>query len=279
MSLIVSLTSISSRLPVLRHTLISLLDQHCKPDRIVLLLSKEPYLMDEGVNDLPPWLDVMVAQRDIELQWVENTGPYRKLIPLYRTATDDDVIVTCDDDVIYGPEWLSSLMQTAKEHPNAIVCGRARRPVKNSLGRRKSYLIWKLVPLGSNGPELLPIGIAGVVYCKRFLCEKIMLCDDYKSLAPKQDDLWFDLARRQAGVDVFVSTEADNYVYPIKFQSALWETNASTSAANRGNILSEIYKKFKSKTLAYIGMSVCDNDQVIRHLSRYKLPGNLRRQK
>jgi|TARA_R110000822_G_scaffold163794_1_gene304070 hypothetical protein len=74
MSLIVSVTSISSRLPVLRHTLISLLDQHCKPDRIVLLLSKEPYLMDDGVNDLPPWLDAMVARRDIELQWVENTG-------------------------------------------------------------------------------------------------------------------------------------------------------------------------------------------------------------
>ena len=49
MALIVSLTSTSLRLPILRHTLLSLLDQRCMPDRIVISLSKEPYLIDEGI--------------------------------------------------------------------------------------------------------------------------------------------------------------------------------------------------------------------------------------
>lgn len=269
MSLIVSVTSISSRLPVLRHTLISLLDQHCKPDRIVLLLSKEPYLMDDGVNDPPPWLDAMVARRDIELQWVENTGPYRKLMPLYRTATDDDVIVTCDDDVIYGPEWLSSLMQTAKEHPDAIVCGRARRPAKNPLGRRKSYLIWQVVPPGSSGPDLLPIGIAGVVYRKPLLDPGIMLSDDYKTLAPKQDDLWFDLARRVTGAEVVVANMADNFAFPIKTPSTLSETNLSNKVADWNNIVVALYDRLQLKVWAYLGACVCDNDKVIRRLDAY----------
>lgn len=225
--------------------------------------------MDDGVNELPPWLDAMVARRDIELQWVENTGPYRKLMPLYRTATDDDVIVTCDDDVIYGPEWLSSLMQTAKAHPNAIVCGRARRPAKNPLGRRKSYLIWQVVPLGSSGPDLLPIGIAGVVYRKPLLDPGIMLSDDYKTLAPKQDDLWFDLARKISGVDLYVSLEANKYVYPIKTTSALWKANASFAVSKRDGWVLTLFHKFIIRVQAYSGMDVCENDIVIGRLAEY----------
>ena len=274
MSLIVSVTSISSRLPVLRHTLISLLDQHCKPDRIVLLLSKEPYLMDDGVSDLPHWLDAMVARRDIELQWVENTGPYRKLMPLYRTATDDDVIVTCDDDVIYGPEWLSSLMQTAKAHPNAIVCGRARRPAKNPLGRRKSYLIWQVVPLGSSGPDLLPIGIAGVVYRKPLLDPGIMLSDDYKTLAPKQDDLWFDLARRMIGATVVVSTKAEKSVHPIKAPSSLSVTNVMHRMSQWDNIVVALYDRLQLKIRAFYGSALCDNDRVIEKLREHEVTLN-----
>jgi len=222
--------------------------------------------MDDGVNDLPPWLDAMVARRDIELQWVENTGPYRKLMPLYRTATDDDVIVTCDDDVIYGPEWLSSLMQTAKAHPNAIVCGRARRPAKNPLGRRKSYLIWQVVPLGSSGSDLLPIGIAGVVYRKPLLDPGIMLSDDYKTLAPKQDDLWFDLARRMVGVDVVVADNADKHVFPIAGPSALSQTNASKSLTQWDNLFSALYDRVLLRFKAHCGVSVCENDVVIKRL-------------
>ena len=60
MNLIVSLTSISSRISVLRHTLLSILGQSFKPDRIVVCLSEKPYLVDEGINVVPRWLEEMV---------------------------------------------------------------------------------------------------------------------------------------------------------------------------------------------------------------------------
>ena len=270
MSLIVTLTSTSRRLPVLRHTLLSLLDQQCRADRIVLCISKEPYLIDEGIKQLPAWLTAMVEQGEVEINWVENTGPYRKLMPVYRAASDEDWIVTCDDDVIYGPGWLSSLVQTAKQHPSAIVCGRARRPVRNPLGRRQSYLNWQVVPLGSRGKDLLPIGIAGVLYRKPLLDRDTMFSEDYRKLAPKQDDLWFSLARQMVGTEVVVSSEANNHVYPIEAPGALLATNAMMKVSGWDKLFAALFERLLLKLKCYLGIPVCDNDIVIEQLDRYK---------
>lgn len=269
MSLIITLTSTSRRLSILKYTLLSLLDQECKADRIVVCLSKGPYLIDEGVKVLPEWLSSMVTQGDVEVRWVENTGPYRKLIPVYSSATEDDWIVTCDDDVIYGPEWLASLVKAAKDNPLSIVCGRARRPVNNPLGRRQSYLNWEVVPLGSKGKKLLPIGVAGVLYRKPLLDQAIMQSEDFKDLAPKQDDLWFDLARKQAGTNVVVSSEANNFVYPIEAPGALSSANAATKLTGWDRFFSALFDRLVVKFKSYIGIPVCDNDVVIRRLEIY----------
>ena len=270
MSLIVSVTSISSRLPVLRHTLISLLDQHCKPDRIVLLLSKEPYLMDDGVNDPPPWLDAMVARRDIELQWVENTGPYRKLMPIYRTATDEDAIVTCDDDVIYGPDWLSALVSAAKANAESIICGRARRVVKNIVNRRQSYINWPLVNGSLEATDILPIGIAGVLYRKPLLCRRMMLSNDFLEIAPTQDDLWFDAARKRAGKNVFVAQDAGSRIYPIKVPRALSGINVSKNIIMmRDGVAARSIRRVGLKTMGYLGVATCDNDSALGRLNDY----------
>lgn len=270
MSLIVTLTSTSKRLPVLRHTLLSLLDQSHKPDRIVVCISKEPYLIDEGIDKLPGWFQLMLDHAEVEVNWVENTGPYRKLIPVYRQAKDDDWIVTCDDDVIYGTEWLASLVQSGKAHTAAIVCGRARRPAKNPWKVRQSYINWPLVAAGSTGKELLPIGIAGVLYRKPLLDDGIMRSDDFKQLAPKQDDLWFNLARQVAGTNVVVAPETDSHVYPVEAPGALTATNASTKAAGWDNFIKAVYDRLAVKFKGYLGMSVCENDIAIKKLEEYR---------
>ena len=267
MSLIVTLTSTSVRLTVLKHTLISILDQTHKPDRIVLCISKEPYLVDAGIKELPNWLNAMNEMGDLEINWVENTGPYRKLIPVYQQASHEDWIVTCDDDVIYSPGWLASLVATGKEYPTAIVCGRARRPVTNAWGRRQSYLNWQVVPLGSLGKELLPIGISGVLYRKPLLDENIMSNDDFIELAPKQDDLWFHLARQVAGVGVVVSPEAGKHVFPIEAPGALSTANATSEVSGWDKLISALFDRLMLRLKAYIGMPACDNDIVIGRLS------------
>lgn len=102
--LIVNLTTTFQRLSLCRVALISLLSQSRLPDRINLWVSKQPYLRDEGIRDglcieqLLKSLPEPSRERVI-VRWVENTGPYRKLIPMLREAQEDDVLVTADDDI------------------------------------------------------------------------------------------------------------------------------------------------------------------------------------
>ncbi|MGQ9427242.1 glycosyltransferase [Gilvimarinus sp. F26214L] len=270
MALIVTLTSTSERLDVLRHTLISLSDQSYKPDRIVVCISKKPYLLDAGIKKLPPWLAAMVEDSAVEINWVENTGPYRKLLPIYRQATADDWIVTCDDDVIYGAHWLSSLVRSGKANPTAIVCGRARRPTKNPWNVRQSYMHWPLVPGGTTGKDLLPLGVAGVLYRKPLLDHCIMFSDDFKRLAPKQDDLWFNLARQVADTDVVVSPEAEKFVYPIETPSTLSVNNARTRSADWDRFLRAVYDRLVYKLKGFMGLSICENDLALKRLDAYR---------
>lgn len=123
MTVIVSLTTTRSRMHLLKYTLASLLDQEYKADRILVNISREAYLLDEGIPEQPSWLEAM-AGRGVEVHWVANTGPYRKLLPALEQAREEDLVITCDDDVIYGPGWLGSLLEAAQGHPDSVVCGR-----------------------------------------------------------------------------------------------------------------------------------------------------------
>lgn len=270
MFLILTLTTTSKRLMLLKYTLLSLCNQSLKPDQIVLNISKGGYLIDEGIQNLPSWLEELETEKKVAINWVENTGPYRKLLPVYDSSSENDWLVTCDDDVIYGEEWLASLVKTANDHLNAIVCGRARVPVKAIGGGNQSYLHWKVAPLGSIGFDLLPTGVAGVLYRKPLLDEYIMKSNDFRTIAPKQDDLWFNLARQMKGTVVVVSEEAGKYVYPVEAPGALTETNASVKHKGWENFFSAITGRVVIKIKAVLGYSVCDNDVSMKHIEIYK---------
>ena len=104
--LIVSLTSIKSRIVYLERVVRSILSQSRAPDRVVLHLSEEPYLQDGGVpqETLPTGLLTLEQAGLLEIRYVANIGPYRKLLPILRAEWEANcVIVTADDDTIYPP--------------------------------------------------------------------------------------------------------------------------------------------------------------------------------
>lgn len=268
MALIVSLTSTRSRLSILRYTLMSLLEQSEKADAIFLNISKRPYLFDEGIEQLPEWLAELDGAA-LNVNWVENTGPYRKLLPVLSTVADTDMIVTCDDDVIYGRDWLKYLLAAKQRYPDAVVCGRARIPVTNLFGRRQSYLHWPLAPANHQGDDLLPIGVAGVLYGKQQLAKAIIESEDYLSLAPKQDDLWFNLATRMSGAGVVVAEGAGAEVFEIKTPENLSSTNASTQSKRAWDrFCVTMVDRFIARIKGYLGVSICDNDVVLSKLNK-----------
>ena len=267
---IISLTSTSNRLAILRYTLLSLLEQNLKADRIVVNLSKEAYLLDDGVKKLPDSY-LSLLELGIEINWVENTGPYRKLIPVLTEANDDDLIVTCDDDVIYGQEWLEILIKTSKENPNTIVCGRARRPMKNFLNIEKSYNFWPLVEDSSLGLELVPIGVAGIVYKKELLDMNFLTNSEFKNIAPKQDDLWFKASSYKCKSPVLVAPLANSQVYEIETKVTLYSSNTGMDRNKYSNFISKLIQKISDRVLGYLGFSVNPNDSTWKKINRLYL--------
>lgn len=263
MALIVSLTTIASRLEVCRHACISLANQDHPPDRIVLNVSRAPYLLDAGIDDNATlaWAQNVPS---LSLQWVDNTGPYRKLLPILERCNSDDLLVTADDDVIYGRHWLGQLVACAEQHPDAIACGLARRPQRNLFGRLQGYMAWPLVMPGTVGLGLVPIGVAGVAY-RPMLLDRGWLRDPQRSvIAPTTDDLWFAESARRKGTPVAVAPGVHAQVHRIAHPDTLFRLNgAARHHGARGP------SRLKLRLKSQAGIACCTNDTNYRAIQAH----------
>ena len=93
----ISCTTTRKRLSLFYFTYKSLKRQKYDKYKIVLNISSEGYLYDEGISSIPDWL----KKEDIIIKWVPNTGPYRKLLPLINEIDEMDIVITVDDDILY----------------------------------------------------------------------------------------------------------------------------------------------------------------------------------
>ena len=96
-------------------TLQSIITQTIRPDKIFLNLSEEPYLLDDGFKDKKitdsNLLNLIYENPIIDIKWVKNTGPYRKLLPVLKDKWDEDcIIITIDDDTIYHDNLIENLV-------------------------------------------------------------------------------------------------------------------------------------------------------------------------
>lgn len=214
----ISLTSISSRIGQVDRVVQSLLAQSPAPDHVMLVISQEPYLLDEGIQPeaLPFGLRQLWAEGRVELVYAPNTGPYRKLLPaLRRYAGQERLIVTVDDDMIYPQHWLAGLIETYRRH-RCVVAHRCRAMAVEG-GRFLPYSRWSLLPAESNafgevpsaltGLFTIATGFRGVLYNTRFFTD-LDLLEKLRELAPRQDDLAFKAVTMAAGIPT-VAVDAD----------------------------------------------------------------------
>jgi hypothetical protein len=100
----------------------------------------EPY-------DIPAWL--MKKPRVQIVRFPEDHGPISKLLPTLILESDPDtMIVICDDDTAYDPEWVSSLVDRARVFPDDVITTRCddqrKNPTRHPLGKCT-------IPLGFSG--------------------------------------------------------------------------------------------------------------------------------
>jgi hypothetical protein len=115
-SVIVSLTTIPSRVPFLEQTLKSLLRQSLAPARIVLNLPRQS-ARDGARYVLPERLSNVAG---VQVVWLdEDLGPATKLLPTLTGANPKQMIAVVDDDHLYPPNFIADLEEAARAFPDA----------------------------------------------------------------------------------------------------------------------------------------------------------------
>ncbi|MBD3586631.1 glycosyltransferase [Salinimonas sp. HHU 13199] len=182
--LIVSLTSIASRLHLIDLTIHSLLSQSLQPSKIILWLSETSGELPDNVKQL--------EKAGLTVRRCEDVGPHTKLVPSLMHYPDA-VVVTADDDTLYPKHWLQELVTSYLKVPDAIHCHRAHYIKFDNSGDMQPYIKWGWLAQGHVGPDhcIFPTGVGGVLYPPGSLHQEATNIALFKTLSPKADDIWF----------------------------------------------------------------------------------------
>ncbi len=188
--LIISLTSYPARFGSLHLVLHSLLHQSIRADEVVLWLDPG----DE--NRLTPEIRALADSGALRIGICPEWRSYKKLVPSLLERPDAH-IVTADDDVYYGADWLEGLVRRADA---GVVAHRAHRVTLDDAGQPRSYEDWQR-NLGQpeRGPLIFPTGVGGVLYAPGIFHPDTCNPDLFMRLAPSADDVWFYWMHRLQG--------------------------------------------------------------------------------
>ena len=191
---VVSLTSIDSRIKTLHLTIKSLLAQSNLPKKIIL------WLHNDLENRLPK--NLLCLKGDIfQIRFRNQFCSHRKLVFSLKEFSDE-IIVTCDDDVMYNKNWLKSLYESHLNFPSDVIAQECRE-ISVEKGRLLPYADWSYNENENiTLPNLLPIGYGGVLYPAGAMHADTTREELYMQLAPKADDLWFKAMSLMNGVKV-----------------------------------------------------------------------------
>jgi hypothetical protein len=189
---IVSLTSIPSRLNLIHITIRSLLNQIAKPEKIIL------WLNEKLQNQLPDSL-TQLQGRFFEIRFVDLECSHRKLIHSLE-AFPEKIIATGDDDVIYARDWLLRLYRDHQQFPRDIIAHECRRIAFDAQGEPLPYKEWITeTASGTTDKWMMPIGYGGVLYPSHSLHADVQNRELFLQLTPRADDLWFKAMSHRAG--------------------------------------------------------------------------------
>lgn len=220
-SLIISLTTIPSRIDKIEDCIKSLLNQSI-PIKIELWLPKIGIRDGIQIKKIPNYL----IDNKISINYIEDIGSISKIyFSLKKYSNEKDfIIITVDDDVKYPKNFVENLLKYSKLYPNSALCYRGRKILNNNLDYNyikllKSNEISKIEEID------IITGTWGVLYKSKFFTEDFFILEKDKKLN-LTDDIVISAHMKK--------NDIKSYVIPCKEQftpteahkiNALWELN------------------------------------------------------
>ncbi len=193
--IIITFTTVPSRIAQIKPTIISLLQQTYCPSIIELNLAVNPQKEDKDWS-VPLWLESLTS---VSINWLDyDYGPASKLIPtLERHQNEDCLIIVVDDDMIYPKDLIENFFKADQQsHGKKVFCASGHPITKNHHffesppGRRITDGSCRVAIIeGCGGYSLRP---------KHFNIETLKSLDGAPDNAMRMDDIWFSghLSRR-----------------------------------------------------------------------------------
>ncbi len=198
-SLVASVTTLPSRLPLVHLALESIFAQTVKPSKVVLWLS------DETNPALVETAELSALQRKgLDIRFVKDVGPHTKLMYALE-AFPDKAIVTFDDDIMYPINMIQSLWIQHKVFPDAVISNWARELAFDEFGKVLGVRSGRLLTPANLDQDIeqakryepkptlkgFPYGTSGVLYPPGSLSQRVFEVETFRRLCPKEDDIWF----------------------------------------------------------------------------------------
>lgn len=210
---IVSFTSIPSRLDKVHIVVRCLFDQTVLPTKIIL------WLHESLEHNIPQKLTLLEGSL-FEIRYTSLHVSHKKLIHTVQ-AFPDSVIVTCDDDFIYHRRWLESLYEEHLQYPQTVIANHIRTISFDEEGHLLPYKQWVYQSRHEGSNALLPIGGKGVLYPSDAFDARFDQEALFMQLAPKADDLWFKAMEYLKGTSVRLSARTVPEPIPIAGTQAI----------------------------------------------------------
>lgn len=211
MRVVVSLSTIPSRVKTLNTVLESLLNQTYPIDLIYINL---PHWSKRERCEYP--LPEKVDPNRIRILRCEDYGPITKLYPVLAQETDPEtLIITVDDDCNYSSDRIETLVRWAKEFPDAAIGGAGI-----TVGRWHNYLGYV-----RNTSVLTPVsileGYSGCAYRRKFFQDDLIDYSDAPKEAFYHDDFWISGSLALKGIPRLVHPSPSQGLVRGRFSNGL----------------------------------------------------------
>lgn len=196
--IVVSFTSIPSRINYLPLMIRSIFEQTVKPDRFILYVYRDEF----AHLDLETILKEQIEQ-GLEIRYVNENLRSHKKYYYAKQAFPEACVILVDDDIVYRPNLIEILVKSYKKYPDALSAIRVHR-IKFEKSFPKSYIDWDYEYAFGTKPShdnFFTTG-GGVLLPPSLNTPLLFDKEKIRYLSFSADDVWLNLIAMKEGIKV-----------------------------------------------------------------------------